>query len=384
MLRLLPCLLAATLAACAAPPPPPAVPASLFQDARFTPPARAVDESAVFALNEPMRHYLFTELASKIRRDGALQALVDALYHDRALHLDYDSARTFTAAEAFDARRGNCLSLVIMTAALGRALGLQVSFQAVDVDVSWSHSGNLLVQSDHVNLVLSQPDIDRRPGYFSTWSYTIDFLPSREAQGLDSHVISESRVLALYLNNRAVEALAHGDVDEAYWWARASLARDPGFGGAYNTLGVIYLRHGDLAAARTALETLLAVDANNLHALNNLAIVYERQGLQSEARALRERLARVDPDPPYRYFFEGRAAMNRGDYRTARAWFDREVRRAGYCSEFHFWLGLAELHLGELDHARREITVALQNSTTSDEYALYAGKLKHLQQRAVQ
>ena len=383
MLRLLPCLLAATLAACAAPPPPPAVAQNLFLDARFAPPAQAIDEAAVFALSEPMRHYLSADLAAGIRRDGALQALVDALYRDRSLRIDYDNTRTYTAAEAFAARHGNCLSLVIMTAALGRALGLQVQFQAVDVDGSWSHSGDLLVQSDHVNLVLAQADIDRRQGYFAADSYTVDFLPSRQAQRLASHVIPEARVLAMYLNNRAAEALASGDAEQAYWWVRAALVRDPGYWAAVNTLGVVYLRHGDLDAARTALKTLLALDADNRHALNNLAIVYERQGLPALAKALRARLASLDPERPYQYFFEGRAAMARGDYRAARASFEREVRRADYCGECHFWLGLAELHLGELEQARREIAVALQNSTNADEYALYAGKLKHLQQRFV-
>lgn len=383
MQRFLLFLLAAALGACAAPPAPPAS-TGLLHDAAFTPPAQAFDDSQIFALSDAMRQYLRKDLAIDIRRDGALRGLVDALYRDGALRLEYDSAQTRTAAQAFAAHRGNCLSLVIMTSALAHALGLQVSYQVVDVDPSWSHSGSLLLQSDHVNLVVARPDIERRRGYDAAWSYTIDFLPSSDAQHLFSHEVPESTIVAMYLNNLAAEALARGDTNAAYWWARAAVARAPAFVGAYNTLGVVYLRHGDLPWARKVLEAVLGADPDNAHAMNNLAIVYERLGLAGDARGLRARLARADPEPPYRYFFEGRAAMVRGDYPAARDAFDREVQRAAYCSEFHFWLGLADLRLGDLDHARREITLALQTSTNPDEYALYAGKLEHLRARVLQ
>ena len=58
-------------------------------------------------------------------------ALLEALYTQGELRLEYDARRTRTAAEAFDARMGNCLSLVIMTAAFATEMQLQVRFQDV-------------------------------------------------------------------------------------------------------------------------------------------------------------------------------------------------------------------------------------------------------------
>ncbi len=54
--------------------------------------------------------------------------------------------------EAFQARTGNCLSLVIMTAAFAKEVGLPVRFQSVYVPETWSRSGNLYFSSGHVNL----------------------------------------------------------------------------------------------------------------------------------------------------------------------------------------------------------------------------------------
>jgi Tfp pilus assembly protein PilF len=53
----------------------------------------------------------------------------------------------------------------------------------------------------------------------------------------------------MFMNNRAAEALARQQVDQAYWWVRAAIAQAPQFTAAYNTLGGVYLRHGDVPAA---------------------------------------------------------------------------------------------------------------------------------------
>ena len=125
--RLLGLALALMLGACASVPPPgaPGPPPQLFQDSAFEPPLQPVDVSQVFALSPAMRHYLEVELRPQLRRMGPQRGLVDALYSSAQLRLEYDTGSTRTAAEAFDARAGNCLSLVLMTAALAKHLELR-------------------------------------------------------------------------------------------------------------------------------------------------------------------------------------------------------------------------------------------------------------------
>ncbi len=381
-MRLVVPLLCTALAACAAPPAaaPPA-PASLFHDALFAPVADPDLAGDIFALSPAMDAYL-RAAGPEMRRRGLPRGLVEALYQRDRLQLDYDAALTRTAAQAFAARKGNCLSLVIMTAAMAHALNLQVIYQAVDTDPSLSRSEDLLFLSNHVNLKLVRRLVDVTPGYDPNEALTIDFLPPAQAAQLPARPIGESTIIAMYRNNRAAEALARGQIDAAYWWVRGAVTAAAGLAGPYNTLGVVYLRHGDLTAARTVLAGVLQRDPDNRQALNNLAIVYDRLAQPLAAAALRARLARVEPVPPYHYFFAGKAAMERGDYAEARTWFEQEVRRADYCSEFHFWLGLADLKLGNMAQARTQITLAMENSTTGRDFALYAGKLEHLKRAA--
>jgi tetratricopeptide (TPR) repeat protein len=372
---------AALLCACAAPPPPLAAP--YFVDQRFAAPQERIAVDDLFALDDAMRHYLQVEIARQIRSEGPVRGLIDALHRRGQLRLDYDAASTRNAAQAFAARKGNCLSLVIMTAAFAKELNLQVTYQAVDDAETWSRHGSVAYLNEHVNLMLSRPVGDTIQGYDSARLLTVDFLPATDILGQRARPISEAQVVAMYMNNRAAEALDAGRTDAAYWWVRGAIDRSPDFAPAYNTLAVVYLHHGDLDAAARVLGDLLARDPDDTRALSNMIIVAARLGHGDEAGVLRARLARLEPLPPYHYFFLGTAAMERGDYATARELFAREVERADYSGEFHFWLGLADYKLGDIDEARRQLAIAMANSTSETEHALYAGKLERLRSYGV-
>ena len=370
-------LLCALLAACASVPNP-APPTAFFHDELYAAPQEDVSAGDVFALSDAMRQYLRDDIAHQIRDDGPLRGLISALSHHGQLKLDYDAARTRNAAQAFDARKGNCLSLVIMTAAFAKALKLQVTYQSVDTEQTWSRHGNLAYQNAHVNLTLGRRTAERTLGYDAARLLTVDFLPAIDILGQRTQSITEDRIVAMYMNNRAAEALDEGRLDDAYWWARNAVARSPDFAAAYNTLGIVYLHHGDFDASSKVLAYLLQRDPDNTQALSNAVVVLDRLGRSDEAGPLRAHLAQLEPYPPYHFFFLGTAAMRRGDYRSARQLFAREVDRAAYSGEFHFWLGLADYKLGEIDEARRQLAIAMENSTSESEHALYAGKLERL------
>lgn len=371
-------LVCALLAACAGTPAakPPLNP--LFDDARFAPPSQRIDAADVLALSEDMRRYVDVDMNHQLRMKGLQRGLIDALYERGGLRLEYDTAMTRNAAQAFDARAGNCLSLVIMTAAFAKHLGLPVRFQSVYVPETWSRSGGLYFSSGHVNLSIARRPTDPRTVFNVVEYTTIDFLPERDLRGAHTTVIDETTIVAMYLNNRAAEALAAGQVEDAYWWARAAAEHMPTFLTAYNTLGVIYTVHGEPAQAAAVLRHVLAQEPANRMAMANLVPVLERLGRTGEARDVAERLARIEPQPPFHYFNQGMEAMKARDYARARKLFQQEVDRAAYYHEFHFWLALANLGEGNAAEARRHLAIALDNSTTRNDRDMYAAKLEHL------
>jgi tetratricopeptide (TPR) repeat protein len=382
MKALAPALLSLALAACAVAPPAPA-PERLFADALFAPPSAPVDARKVFAASEAMKRYLATELAGLEGTKGRQRALLEALRDKAQLRLEYDAAYTRNAAEAFEARTGNCLSLVIMTAALAKEMGVGVQYQKVFVDETWSRQGDIYLSIGHVNLTLGvrPPKLGSRID--DGEQLTVDFLPPPDLKGINWMVIPERTILAMYMNNRAAESLAAGRPDDAYWYARESIASDPDFVTAYNTMGVIYQRHGRPAEAARILAFALDREPRNTHVMSNLANAYASLGRLPEARALEARVAQLQPEPPFVYFNRGMAAMREGDWRAARDLFAKEVARAPYYHEFHFWLALSLANLGESEDARRHLALAMENSTTRQDHDLYAAKLRRIQSARV-
>ncbi len=368
------------LVACAGPQPLTQKPEHLLHDDLFAAPSERIGAADVFALSEPMKAYLYKDIAHALRKKGRIRGLLDALYEKGELKLDYDASRTRTAIQAFEAKSGNCLSLVIMTAAFAKELGLQVRYQSAYLEEAFSRSSNLLLRSGHVNLSLARSIVDLRANPYET-PLTIDFLPPEDLRGLRVREISEETVVAMFMNNRAVEALVDGRLDDAYWWAREAVAGGTAFLGGHNTLGVIYMRRGHLAHAVAAFSHVLERDAENKPALSNLARTFARLGRTAESMALYARLAQLEPDPPFAFFNQGLAAMKQQDFNRARDLFAKEVARADYHHEFHFWLGLANYQLGDIDRARKHLSMALDSSPTPKDRALYSAKLDWLRSR---
>jgi hypothetical protein len=75
-------------------------------------------------------------------------------------------------------------------------------------------------------------------------------------------------------------------------------------------------------------------------------------------------------------------AMVKADFKTARALFAKEVKRAPYNHEFHFWLALAHWRLGDGPRAHEELKLALDTSTTGDASRRYSAKLSQLKNGA--
>src|SRR5207237_10225621 len=111
---------------------------------------------------------------------------------------------------------------------------------------------------------------------------TIDVLRQEAVRGLRTSVISEQTVVAMYMNNRAAEALLQGRLDDAYWWAREGMLQESGYMGVVNTLGVVYRRHGDLARAERVFRHALAHEPDNTRALANLAQLLDQTGRSAE------------------------------------------------------------------------------------------------------
>jgi tetratricopeptide (TPR) repeat protein len=369
------------LAACATAPVPPAkAPQALFDDRLFAAPSDRVTADGLFALSDEMMRFVNTEVVPEVHTKGHRQALFDSLYVNGGtrLRLTYESTSTRNAADTFAARAGNCLSQVIMTAAFAKAMELPVRYQSVYVDDALGRSGDIYLFVGHVNLILGRRQIDAGFGRYANDEKIIDFLPPIETRNVQAREISESTIVAMYMNNRAAEALARGLLDDAYAWAKAAIGTNPDFPNAYNTLGVVYHRHGNLANAERVLLFSLERQPENVHAMSNLTRVLNDEGRVAEAQEWKRKLDRIEPNPAFSYYTRGIKAMQDGDFTLAKDLFAKEVDRAPYYHEFRYWLAAAYVSLGQTEDARKQLALAMEFSTTRNDYDLYSAKLARI------
>jgi Tfp pilus assembly protein PilF len=362
------------LSGCATPPPP--APAQLFADHLFQPPSDQISPQDIFAITPAMAKYV-EDVRREKRGKEIRKALFDALYRRDQLQLEYDSSRTRTAAQAFADRRGNCLSLVIMTAALAEELNIPVVLQSVNTEDSWSRSGDLYFNSGHVNLKLGT-NMQGTYQYEEAPYALIDFMPPPDGRRVHARPVDRSTIMAMFMNNRAAEALVRGETDNAYWWARKAIEQDPALLHPYNTLAIVYQRRGDLGHAETALRYALLREPRNTMVLSNLVQVLSAKGWTAEAATLHARLLDLQPQRPFYFFDQGRQAMKEGDYARARRLFERELARDDTYHEFHFWLAAAAFQLGDVNTANAQMKLALSSSNTPGDHDLYAAKLDRL------
>jgi len=370
-------LVCAVLAACAAQPAVPLRPDPLFNDAAFQTGSARTDID-VFALNPAMRRFLASDLAPQLRQLGRLEGFIEAIQKGNQLKLKYDASVTRTAAEAFDSRAGNCISLIIMTAALAKELDLPVYYQRVHSDETWSRDGDILFRNGHVNLTLRRRLAESNLLGNRNHEVTVDFLPEEEVRGYKTTPIEERTVVAMFMNNRAAESLARGRLDDAYWFAREAIVRDSTFLEAYSTLGVIYRQHGNLREAERVSRLLLQRDPDNPTFISNLAAVLIADGQLAAAQALLQKLQRIEPYPPFHFMDQAQLALNKGDYAAAIGLFNRELARDPDYHAAHFGLAAAYFQLRQFAPAQEHLTTAMQYSTTRHDHDLYAAKLERL------
>ncbi|HEY9063569.1 MAG TPA: tetratricopeptide repeat protein, partial [Burkholderiaceae bacterium] len=195
---------------------------------------------------------------------------------------------------------------------------------------------------------------------------------------LNTRPIGEPTVIAMYLNNRAVESMTQGRLANAYWFAREAVREDAQLVSAYITLAVVYRSVHQPALAERALQRVLERDPANLNALSNRVLVLRDLGRHAEADTLTQRLAQLDPHPPFSYFHAGRAALREGRLDDARRLFAKEVQRAPYHHEFEYWLAVTYAAMNDPQRAALHLQKAMDVSTTRKDHDLYAGKLDRL------
>jgi Flp pilus assembly protein TadD len=278
-----------------------------------------------------------------------LKRIQSALFDTSRFTFDYDSMLTETAAEALAAGRGNCVSFTNLFIALARSRGFAVKAGYIQPRAVAEKRGDLVYIMSHV--VAVYPLHDR---------YVVfDFYKTREDADQRIRLLDDFELAALYVNNRAVSALAAGDYALAEARLKAVLKLAPDFAPAYGNLGVILRRRGDISGALDAYRRALELAPRDPSILGNLAALYTGLGREREAKAALT-LADLSLATPYTILARGDLEAADGRIEAALRYYRKAARLASSIPDPHVSMARLMRAAGRFDEARREAARALK------------------------
>jgi tetratricopeptide (TPR) repeat protein len=300
-------------------------------------------------ISTEMKQFVAEQLARRRQENDRAWQLAYAMLDPYIFDFTYDPAVTLTAAEAFRARRGNCLTFSNLFIAMAREADLSAWYRQVEIEPEWSSRDENLLVSLHVNAATA----DRMK------EYVVDVSRRRENKGEFSRRLSDREAEAQFYNNLGANALVMQDLALAYAYFRKAERTHPGLAYVWSNLGVTLNRNGQPEDAILAYETALMLEPDHTVSLNNLYTIYEDLGDTERALAIQEQVEHNRRRNPYYLHYLAEVAFAGDDFDDAVHYAKRAIRLED--REYRFWYTLAQLQFrtGETDTAESNLQRAV-------------------------
>jgi tetratricopeptide (TPR) repeat protein len=257
--------------------------------------------------------------------DMRVELLARSVANAAMLGFRYDERLTLSAAEAFQRRRGNCVSYANLVVALARASGLHAYYQQVEVRPSWSGTDDTVLVPRHVVAIVQG---ERR-------AYLLDSSGAEISPDGERQRLSDVEALSLYHSNLGAEALLERDLSAAYGQFLRAIEMAPGRADPWVNLGVVYGRNWQLDAAEFAYRAALERDRNNISALSNLYEVFKAQNDQAAAEEVAQAVERHRRRNPYHLYHLAETALEEGRPDQAQALLQKAIALKPEEDRFH-------------------------------------------------
>lgn len=326
------------------------------------------DDKYFLFLSNNMKTLLDDQVLPVIGEKRRLDKIVELIFDRSVVGFEYSGLKTFTAAETFNQRAGNCLSYTTMFIAMARYAGLRAKFQEVSDFSDWNRRGNLIVFSSHINSVVE----------IGTRIYEVDFQYRSEKKFWNRRIVDNYRAEAHYFNNIGSEALLKGDYSLAEKLLTRSIDLDSSFSFAWTNLGVLFEKRNKLKQAEEYFKKAIMLDKKNHTAKMNLAELYESQGFIKKSEKLKDQIKKVLNKNPYYHFDLGVYEYNRHNYKRAIDRFKSAIRRDTGKSEFYLKLSSAYYKLGDLKMSQKYLKKGRKFADSDIEKDKYQKKLEFI------
>jgi len=298
-------------------------------------------DAPITEVSEEMRAYVQQYTPETSNELWRLQQLIKNLFDEQGANMQYDHTLTLTAQDTFATGKGNCLSYSNMVLAFAREIGLNASYQMVEIPPSWEESSsNMMLYNHHINVYIEKGlhkivfDVNA-PGDITDFEeFEVERLPDYKA-------------FAQFYNNLGVDQLLEDNYSQALLYFRKAILTDPDFASLWVNLGTLYRRAGRPAEAEAAYYQALDIDVDNYLAFSGLAALHKQAGNKRKARFFERRISKLRMQNPDYRFMLARNAIRAGDYKEAERNLQQAIRMDLDNDRLYMAMGAVKLKLGD-------------------------------------
>ncbi len=252
-----------------------------------------VPEVNVLALDDNIRSILDQEIRQLPTKIQKLSRLHKLLYSAEQHHIKYNSSSTKTALDTFYSKQGNCLSLANLFIATARYVGLEASYQFIQVRREWRPQNDFFEIPGHVNVLVELPNRQ------ATIEFNSTYYEQATRQRLVRQVISDERAKADFYNNLGVVKLNNKKLNEAVAYFKKSISIDKNVDFSWSNLGVAYKHMGEFKKAEKSYQKALSINPKNNSVIRNIFILYKKQGDKKQANKYARKAEKYARKNPY-------------------------------------------------------------------------------------
>ena len=285
---------------------------------------------------------------------------------------------TLVASEALAKGQGNCMSLAIITTALARLVGLEVSYQQVNTIPIYNQQNKVLTISGHVRTKIFAPDFKLEKNQFviTRPGTVIDYFPG--SGDFFGGKVAVQDFIAKFYQNHAAEALLNQQYAEAFAWIEAALAISPENAETINMLAVLYGHVERDEQSKAWYQYALDKQLSSVNLYSNYRNFALRHGDLQLAKALEQQLDLTEDTNPYQWLKLGHEFFAKGDNTTAAKHYKKVIQLAPYLEDGYFSLAKSYYLSGQLNKAAAAMQKAIEVSYTPQNRRLYYSKLATL------
>ena len=331
----------------------------------------SLPEEDIFEVTQEMRSFLKKHIPAGSDYPK-LQKLIDAVMDQSRLGWEFDPFKTYTAANTFHTKKGNCISYAIMMTALGRELGLKMQFNEVHIPSTWDiQTEQTVVLFRHVNVLA------RAGGRRLLLGLDIEEYDSSYPQYRITDAVAEAH----YYNNRGTDYLKINDMENAFLYFKKALMLQPRIRLFYGLIWEsLYLRYGHHKEAEAAFLHALDLDSSELTAISNLQRLYVLQDNSELANYYKQEAERSRMKNPYYRYYLARKQLEDNQPHLALKNIKWAIERNGKEHRFHYLAAKIYARLGRRDDVEESLKQAAHLTENENSRLLYESKIVRLRE----